>query len=133
MKVARVIAIACMAGITLSALAMLVFLVCDPCFPGEEERFVNTFKPVSWLGLVAVGFSFLSARSYSGSGLPVLMLRRSFYYLGLCMLLTTLAYVTSSILDRGPLYAVLVLGNLVISVLAIINVVQTGRGEMTSG
>ena len=113
-----------------ACLILLLFAICDRCYPESAFPFISTYKPLAWAGLIVAGIFIWIGRSFPGNELPSRLLRKSNYFLGICLALTELSYLTSSLSNRGTLFIAFMLGNLLISVLAIVNVVQSGRANL---
>lgn len=79
--VTKPVAFAIVVGITCVTLTILLFWVCDHCFPEEDVvRFVSSQNPLSWLGLIIAGIFVFGGRAIRGNALPVCVTRKAIYY-----------------------------------------------------
>src|SRR5438552_17728681 len=97
LKLARHIALISAVGIVFVTFVLLLFAICDRCYPESAFPFISTYKPLAWAGLIVAGIFIWIGRSFPGNELPSRLLRKSNYFLGICLALTELSYLTSSL------------------------------------
>jgi hypothetical protein len=101
---ARRLALTVTVGTVLSALGQLLW-VCSRCFPAATVSL--PFRPLAWPGLAVAGIFIWLGRMVSGSGLALQVTRRSLFFLGLNLLLTSTVVLTSSPSSTNALYFLL--------------------------
>ncbi|OGX18421.1 MAG: hypothetical protein A2105_06165 [Omnitrophica WOR_2 bacterium GWF2_63_9] len=126
LKAAKSIYLATTAAILVALSGELLWL-CTTCLSGDTGFVMSLARPAAWLVLVLGGLFVWGGRSFEGNNRSLYLTRRALYYLGLCLILVAAAILTSSAVERGKLYVVLVLGNSALFVLSILTFWRASR------
>src|SRR3989338_138731 len=126
LKAAKSIYLATIVAILIALSGELLWL-CTACLPGDTEFVMYLARPAAWLVLVLGGLFVWGGRSFEGSNRSFYLTRHALYYLGLCLILVAASILTSSAVERGKLYVVLVLGNSALLVLSIFTFWRASR------